>query len=113
MLIEKINIPNPIKIIYNGVGGISLKNTDKVIKSSLQNASYLSVRDRNSNLLLKKKWDIKNNITPDIATSVSKFYPKDKMIKKTTKETREFIENNKNNYFLGFSRSALFLKDCW
>ena len=98
-LIEKMNISNPIKIIYNGVGGISLKNTDKVIKSSLQNATYLSVRDRNSNLLLKKKWDIRNNITPDIATSVSKFYPKDKMIKKTTQETREFIENNKNNYF--------------
>ena len=97
-LIEKLNIPNNIKVIYNGVGGVSIKVSDNAIKSTLLDADFVSVRDINANYVLESKWGINNKLTPDIANAVSKFYPKDKLIELTSEGTNEFITKNKNGY---------------
>ena len=97
-LIEKSNIPNNIKVIYNGVGGVSIKASDNTIKSTLLDADFVSVRDMNASNILESKWGINNKLTPDIANAVSKFYPKDELFKLTSEKTKEFITKNQNKY---------------
>ena len=98
-LIEKSNIQNHIQVIYNGVGGVSIKASDNTIKSILLDADLVSVRDANASHILKSKWKINNKLTPDIANAVSKFYPKDKLLEATTQKTNAFIFENQNGYF--------------
>ena len=98
-LVEKTNFADSIQIIYNGVGGVSIKISDKSIKSVLLDADLISVRDLHSNHILESKWGLKNKLTPDIANALSQFYPKNKLLKSTTKKTKAFISKNNNNYF--------------
>jgi len=98
-LIEKSNILNPINVIYNGVGGVSMKASDESIKSLLLDADLVSVRDSNSNHILESKWGINNRLTPDIANAVSKFYPRNELLKSTSIKTKAFISDNQNGYF--------------
>ncbi len=98
-LIEKSNIQNPTQVIYNGVGGISIKVSDNTIKSTLLDADLVSVRDANASHILESKWGINNRLTPDIANAVSKFYPKDELLESTTQKTSAFISKNQNGYF--------------
>ena len=98
-LIEKLKISDKIKVIYNSVGGVSLKFSDNTIKSILLDADYISVRDMNSHYILNSKWGINNKLTPDIANAVSKFYPKGELVKYTSQKTNKFISKNKNRYF--------------
>jgi len=98
-LVEKQGLPKSIKTIYNGVGGVSIKETDDVIKSILKNADFVSVRDVNANKVLKSNWGINNKLTPDIATAVSKFYPKDSLLTSSCEDTKSFILDNEDGYF--------------
>ena len=98
-LIERSNIQNNIRVIYNGVGGVSIKVSDNTIKSILLDADFVSVRDGNANHILKSKWQINNRLTPDIANAVSKFYPKDELLESTSQKTNTFISENQNGYF--------------
>ena len=76
-LIEKESICKSTHILYYGVGGVSIKSSDQLIKTTLVEADLISVRDKNANHILKSTWGIDNQLTPDIANAVSKFYPKD------------------------------------
>ena len=98
-LVEKSNIPNPIQVIYNGVGGVSINVSDKFIKSILLDADLVSVRDVNANYVLESKWGINNRLIPDIANAVSKFYPVDKLLESTSIKTKTFISENLNGFF--------------
>ena len=98
-LVEKTIIQKSIKTIYNGVGGVSIKKTDNTIKSILENADFVSVRDTNANEVLKTNWGLNNKLTPDIANAVSKFYPKNELLTSINKDTKSFILDNQNSYF--------------
>ena len=98
-LIEKSNLQNNIRVIYNGVGGVSIKVSDNAIKSTLLDADLVSVRDTNASYILESKWEINNRLTPDIANAVSKFYPKDELLESTSQKTNSFISENQKKYF--------------
>lgn len=98
-LIEKESICKSTHILYYGVGGVSIKSSDQLIKTTLVEADLISVRDKNANHILKSTWGIDNQLTPDIANAVSKFYPKDELLESTSKNTKAFILKNEGTYF--------------
>jgi polysaccharide pyruvyl transferase WcaK-like protein len=98
-LVEKSSILKPIRTIYNGVGGVSIKVSDNIIKSILLDADLVTVRDINANYILESEGKINIRLTPDIANAISKFYPKNNLLESTTQRTKAFITENKNEYF--------------
>ncbi|MBC8311040.1 MAG: polysaccharide pyruvyl transferase family protein [Candidatus Marinimicrobia bacterium] len=98
-LVEKETLKKSIKTIYNGVGGVSIKESDNTIKSIMENADFVSVRDKNANETLNTNWGMNNKLTPDIANAVSKFYPIDRLLTSISHDTKSFIEDNQNGYF--------------
>lgn len=98
-LVENHNLKKSIRTIYNGVGGVSIHETDDAIKSIIKNADFISVRDLNASEVLKTNWGLNNKLTPDIANAVSKFYPKKELLTSINKDTKSFILDNQNSYF--------------
>jgi len=98
-LIERHTLNHSDKIIYNAVGGVALQSSNSVIKIMLDSANYVSVRDKHSSQVLYTKWGTKTFLVPDIANSISIFYPNNILLKSINTVTKDFITQNDGNYF--------------
>ena len=89
-------------IIYNAVGGTSLrkldKDTNKKIGRELKHVDYISVRDQESRNTLLELLDQKPDhikVYPDCGILISDIFKEDLVTKNTTNETKLLVTNTK------------------
>lgn len=98
-IITKECNPTTSLIIYNAVGGSKFKgHTENDLKNvfrDLNDADYISVRDRETSDVLKKNLNQEVIISPDSAVCLSKYFPKEKLPNLVSEEARDYYMNNK------------------
>ena len=93
-----------VKIIYNTVGGSTSLGrlfTEDASRAQevLKEASYLSVRDRKTESILKTQGDLSNVVlAPDSAILMSEFFPFNKLNSEIKNKTRTVVDSYKEGY---------------
>lgn len=92
---------NDVSIAYNAVGALSLarrsKSANEKMHRILSAATFLSVRDAESQRLLNKYHDIAE-LFPDSAMLVSKLFPKEKLLGLVSAETRRILHSGQRGH---------------
>lgn len=106
-LLSPKDFTSQIKIIYNAVGGVSLYYGNYSIKEyfqiidKLNQATYVSVRDnRTKSVLESLSKKIEVHLVPDSATSLSKYFPPELLIKLANLEIKSWIEKYSGRYLV-------------
>ncbi len=98
-IVEKSNFKNNVYVAYNAVGGSTLNKlpAEEVvsIKRQMAESDYISVRDDKS---YNNVSDLNSKISPDSATIMSYFFPKEVLKEKISDEVRNFVANKENKY---------------
>lgn len=90
------------KVIYNTVGGTSFArftNREKaILKKSLNEADYISVRDPLTKNELEKMGVRNINLYPDSAILISEYFPRNELNGLINTEAKKLLSANKNGY---------------
>lgn len=94
-----------IKVIYNTVGGSNVNQLPdkykKYIVDSLKNATYTSVRDRETvDALRKIGLNVNIELYPDSAIIMSDIFKKEDLLKKASKSTLNILDSFKKGYIV-------------
>lgn len=106
-VIEPADFSKRVLIAYNAVGGQQIsspyfpKTLLKSIQEKLQNANFISIRDQGVfNFLSDQKLKIKPILSPDSASLVSHFYPKNELANFCGVEISSYINEFRDNYIV-------------
>ncbi|RIJ47613.1 hypothetical protein D1614_13590 [Maribellus luteus] len=108
LAVGKHEIKNLNYLVYNSLGGTALNNDllkkfPKIIRN-YNSVDYLAVRDKKTNLVLKKN-NIKSLLVPDIAILISKHFNNTFLKSKISNQVKNENITNKSYIFFQISKS--------